>query len=92
MSFLRNSLEAADPQMAELPTPKDIPTKGKQRTNSELNTNSHCPSTAGTKSGFDAITHSIKESTTAQNFGDELSLIDGFNSRKPTSGRHHCQS
>ena len=65
MSFLRNSLEAADSQMQVNSAPKETAQKVKPRTASDFNTNSHCPSTAGTKSGIDAITQSVKESTTA---------------------------
>jgi len=71
---------------------KDLQPKTKQRTTSDFNTHSLCPSTAGTKSGTDIPTTSVKESTTAQNFGEDLSGIDGFNSRKHASVRNNCQS
>ena len=48
MSFLRNSLEAADSQMAAVPqqvAPAAPQKMTKPRTASDLNTNSHCPST-----------------------------------------------
>ena len=52
MSFLRNSLQAADTKMQEVKhaNPSQKP---KSMTGSDLNTLSQCPSTTGTKSGID---------------------------------------
>lgn len=88
MSFLRNSLEVADSQKSMLQPVADIPHKNiKPRTASDFNTHSQCPSTVGTKSTIDVPIQSIKGSTTAQNFGEDLSLMEGINSRKTASGR-----
>ena len=83
MSFLRNSLEAADNQLratASEPAEAVDPIK-KPRTPSDFT------STVGTKSCTKGTTQSIQGSTTVQNFGENLSLMDGFNSRKTASVR-----
>ena len=59
----------------------------KPRTTSDLNTQSQSMSTAGTKSGVDVPTQSIRGSITNNNFGEDLSLIEGLNSRNTGSGR-----
>ena len=88
MSFLRNSLETGEQQKhAPLAAVEFVHRHQKPPTATDLNTQSQCPSTAGTKSGLDGPTQSIRGSTTAQIYGEDLSLMEGINSRKTTSGR-----
>lgn len=87
MSVLRRSLEASENGVPQQALASNAASKSKPRTASDLNSNSRCPSTQGTKSGVEMPSQSNLGSTTAPIYGEDLSSVEGFNnSRKPTSG------
>ena len=84
MTFLRNSLEAADNQIRAAEQGKE---EAEKKAKTDLKTPSQYASTVGTKSGIDQPTQSVQGSTTVPTFGENLSIMDGFNSRKTASVR-----
>ena len=85
MSVLRRGLSGEGlkaPSQSTSGNQHSLAQKSKTRTTgSDLN--SRCPSTTGTKSGFDQPqTQSIRGSTAPQAYGDENTSMDGFQSRK----------
>lgn len=86
MSILRKSLEAAEQSSMPSNNQVNLAQKTKPRTGSDIYSHSICPSTHVTKSGLDLPSQSVKGSSTAQGFGEDLSSTDGIISRKPASG------